>query len=169
MTSSRGFTLIEVLITLVLIGVVTGMAFLSMGNAGPRDQQKLEAERLLRLLELAAQESVASGRVIGVEFFNKGYRFARLQKKDWQSEERDDVFRPRTLTPPVQMALLMGKSAARITPAPVRGVPPKPQIFLTPDGEMALFQIKLTAANSASVFTVANTAEDGLVLSSAEK
>ncbi|PPC91308.1 MAG: type II secretion system protein GspH [Methylobacter sp.] len=167
MSRSRGFTLIEVLITLVLIGVVTGMAFLSMGNAGPRDQQKLEAERLLRILELASQEAVAGGKVIGVEFFSKGYRFAELGKKDWQPELRDDIFRPRTLTPPVQLALSLGKADVKISSAPVRGVPPKPQIFLTPDGDMALFRIQLAAANSASVFTLANTAQDGLVLSSA--
>ena len=65
MNKIRGFTLIELLIVLVLISLITGMAMLSMGTADPRDQQKLEADRLVKLLELATQESMARGEVMG--------------------------------------------------------------------------------------------------------
>ncbi|MFA5984156.1 MAG: type II secretion system minor pseudopilin GspH [Methylococcaceae bacterium] len=165
MATGKGFTLIELLITMVLVGLITGLALLSMGTADPRDQQKLEAERLSRLLALASQEAIASGGVIGLEVFKKGYRFAVLQKKQWQPETKDDLFRLRTLNPQVQMALMMERSVVKLKTVPVLGVDAQPQIFLSPDGEMPLFQIKVTADKSDSVFVVSNSSEDGLLVS----
>jgi len=95
MNTGKGFTLIELLIVMVLIGVIMGMAMLSMGTADPRDQQKTEAERLVKLLDLASQEAIVRGEVIGLELFGQGYRFAVVKNNKWSEESTDMVFRPR--------------------------------------------------------------------------
>ena len=166
MNKVKGFTLIELLIVLVLIGLITGMAMLSMGTADPRDQQKLEADRLVKLLELASQEAITRGEVLGLELFEHGYRFTVVKKQKWQPEVTDMIFKERELLPQMTLAFSMHQQAAFLNKLAVQGVEPKPQIILTPDGEMDSFQISLTMQNSDSTFLLTNTQNDGLVISS---
>lgn len=164
MAASKGFTLIELLIVIVLIGVVTGMAMLAVGTANPRDQQKVEAERLVKLLELASEEAVARGEVMGLELFSQGYRFAVVQRNKWQADTKDMVFRTRELKPQVLLKLSMGKDDIVLSRSPNQALTPRPQIILTPDGDMELFKIRLTLKDGGDCFVVNNTQDDGLVI-----
>jgi type II secretion system protein H len=169
MNKVKGFTLIELLIVLVLIGLITGMAMLSMGTADPRDQQKLEADRLFKLLELATQEAITRGDVLGLELFNHGYRFTVIKKQKWQPETTDMVFRARELMPQMSLAFTMHQETVVLKNQSIEGVDPAPQIILTPDGDMELFQISITMQNSDSTFLLNNTQHDGLVITSQDK
>ncbi|MEI8210462.1 MAG: type II secretion system minor pseudopilin GspH [Methylococcales bacterium] len=165
MRGGKGFTLIELLIVLVLIGVITGMAMLSMGTADPRDQQRFEAERLVKLLELATQEAIIRGDVMGLELFNHSYRFTVIKKQKWQPEMTDMVFKARELMPQMSLTFAIHQQDVNLTKHAVEGVEPEPQIILTPDGEMELFQISITMQNSNSTFILSNTQHEGLIIS----
>jgi len=79
------------------------------------------------------------------------------------------VFKERELLPQMTLAFSMHKQAVFLNQQTLVGVEPKPQIILTPDGEMDLFQISLTMQNSNSTFLLSNTQDDGLVISSLDK
>lgn len=73
-----GFTLLEVLIVMVLIGVLAAVvapSFFSINKPSVRH----EAQRLARVLRLAADESTLSGRALRWTATDKGYYFERLQ------------------------------------------------------------------------------------------
>ena len=169
MRVAKGFTLIELLIVLVLIGLITGMAMLSMGTADPRDQQKLEADRLVKLLELATQEAITRGDVMGLELFTHGYRFTVIKKQKWQPEMTDMVFKARELMPQMSLAFTVHQQDVKLTNQAIESVEPKPQIILTPDGELELFQIRITMQNSNSTFILSNTQQEGLIITSQDK
>lgn len=85
--SQRGFTLMELLVVMVLIGVVAGLASLSIGDGGER-KLRSEAERLAATLRLARDELLISGesdRALGLR--RDGYSFLQLMLLDDHTRE----------------------------------------------------------------------------------
>ena len=67
-----GFTLIEIMVVMVLIGIIASFAVLSVGG-GPRDRLAEEARRLAALVELHQQVAILSGEIRGIQFGRTGY------------------------------------------------------------------------------------------------
>lgn len=166
MQKGAGFTLIELLIAMVLIGLMTGMAVLAMGNADRSEQQKLEAERLVMLLELAEQEATVRGEAIAVELFSEGYRFLAMKNGEWKAETADQLFKPRVLNTGMRLTLRLDDKPVYLNQRAGAAVTPEPQILSTPEGSPENFEIGIVQAGSDRLYVVANTAEEGVVMSS---
>jgi len=77
----RGFTLIEMLIALMIVGLAASVVIL---NAPPAGQTaKKEATRFAARLSAASSEAIITGEVLGLELFTDGYRFLRYRGGDW--------------------------------------------------------------------------------------
>ena len=84
-TPPRGFTLLEIMVVLVLVGIITSFALLSVGG-GPRERLAEEGRRLAALVELHQQEAILSGELRGIQFSRAGYALLSLSEKgEWQS------------------------------------------------------------------------------------
>ena len=93
----RGFTLIEVLVVLLIMGLFVGMVS-AIVRPDDRGLLRVEAERLAQLLDLAAAESRLTGKSIAWTADGPGYRFWRMTGDAEWSEVRDsDLLRARTL------------------------------------------------------------------------
>lgn len=73
--SDRGFTLIEVMVVLVIMGIVATGITLSVNGLHGRDEARA-LERLRRVLEATAQRAMTRGQSLGVELLADGYRFS---------------------------------------------------------------------------------------------
>ena len=79
--NQQGFTLIEVLLVVLLIGIVTGIVLLA---ASPNDSSRVvsnEAERLADALSLASDEAVNNNQQMGLLLDEKSYYFVTLALK----------------------------------------------------------------------------------------
>lgn len=74
----RGFTLIEIMVVLVIVGVFAGLASLSIDGMQSRRSDE-EVSRLRRLLEMAGDYADTRGTPLAVDFLPNGYRFSALQ------------------------------------------------------------------------------------------
>lgn len=102
---ARGFTLLEIMVVLVLVGILSSFALLSVGG-GPRDRLAEEAQRLTALLELHQQEAILNGEPRGVRFTPTGYALLRQDEKgQWQLPAADGALVERQL--PEAMALTL--------------------------------------------------------------
>ena len=94
---SRGFTLVEMLVVLMIMGLFLGLVS-TITQPDDRALLKLEAERLSQLLDFAASEARLSGRSIAWTADESGYRFWRAGDDGIWSEIRDnELLRERML------------------------------------------------------------------------
>ena len=102
----RGFTLLELLVVLLIIGVIINFAVLSVGQHG-NAQAREEIRRLAALIELAGQEAVMTSREIAVQVSRDGYSFLVLdaEKNELTAIEDDELLRPRTLPEGLSMKI----------------------------------------------------------------
>jgi general secretion pathway protein H len=89
-----GFTLVELLVVMVIIGITLGLASL---NAIPSPRQNLqeEAQRLALLLQLARDEAIVRNRLVAFEANPERYRFVVRGDTGWEAVTRDDLLRER--------------------------------------------------------------------------
>ena len=131
----RGFTLIEMLVVLMILGILSTFVALTTGP-DPRRQAAAEAERLGLLLEAALQEAQWGGRAIAWSADSKGYRFLHGEgDRRWQPITDDEMFRPRPF------AEGMGIAAIEIEG---QSLPPGALLEFLP-ATAPLFRITLTA------------------------
>ncbi|WP_020558951.1 type II secretion system minor pseudopilin GspH [Thiofilum flexile] len=79
-----GFSLLEMLLVLIILGVLYGIASVSLSSVktNPIDQASNEFSAVLRL---AQNEAVVSSRVLGLLIDQKGYQFfEQTAPKQWQ-------------------------------------------------------------------------------------
>lgn len=100
-----GFTMIEILVVVIVIGVLVSIFTLSVGSFA-EDNGAEDVRRLEALIGLASEEATMQGREIGLTFYQHGYEFAvreTLANKDgtlywaWLPMEGDKLLRPRDL------------------------------------------------------------------------
>lgn len=74
---SRGFTLLEILVVVVIIGVLAAAVVLAVDGGSARQLDR-EAERFRALLGQACEQAELGGRDLGVLVRDDGYGFATL-------------------------------------------------------------------------------------------
>jgi general secretion pathway protein H len=103
----RGFSLIELLVVVVIVGIVMSIAILSLSLVGGDQAVRQEAQRVLSLVEIAQDESMLQGREFGLEIMEGSYRFLELNPLTGQWDEilGDDTLRLRELPEEIELFL----------------------------------------------------------------
>lgn len=76
-----GFTLVELMVTLVIIGLAAGAVLLTAPD--PRPTVAEEADRLAARLVRGREEAILTNRPVVFVNDARGYRFETLQGEDW--------------------------------------------------------------------------------------
>ena len=100
---ARGFTLLELLVTIVIAGVLVGVVALSIG--GFDRSLRFEAERLAQLLALAREEAQLRGAPIRLEADDESYRFSIWRERRWRPLADDRDLRPRNWEQPTELRI----------------------------------------------------------------
>jgi general secretion pathway protein H len=120
---ASGFTLIEILVVIVVLGIAAG---LTIASAAPddRDLAAREARRFAGSLEYAAQRAQLRSELLGVSAAAHSIRYWRRDAANerWQVVDDDDILRERALPDPLDaMALAFaGRGVASDVVVPLR-------------------------------------------------
>jgi general secretion pathway protein H len=136
---SRGFTLLEVLVVVIIIGVVISFAVLSINS----DDKTLEEEarRLQALIGLAGQEAILQSKELALQFDEDGYEFLAFDGEKWQPVTDDQILRPRKL--PDTVAVDYEPEGQKLTLKGMDEEAKPPRIYFLSSGEMTPFRLTL--------------------------
>ena len=103
--SRSGFTLIEVLVVIIVIGIASAYVIVNLADADGRRAAEREAVRFAGALEHAAARAQWNGETLGVSAEGNAYRFWRRGADDqWTALTDDDVLAPRILPAPLRVS-----------------------------------------------------------------
>jgi len=172
--AQHGFTLLEIAVVVVIMGVMVAFASLSIGSRVNEDKLESEARRAEAIIKLASEEAEAKGVEIGLRFSEGGYRLLRLDEtKHWHDYEPSGPLRRRMFAAPFVLALAVD---GRAVPLPAELTPEQelaltnsatlksdkedearritPQVLLLSSGEITPFTLLMTAPGIAARYRI---------------
>jgi general secretion pathway protein H len=161
-----GFSLLEIMVVIVIIGIMVSLATLSIGSATD-DGVDEHSRRFEALLELAIEEASIEGREIGLRFYQHGYEFsARVPAVDkdglpiwiWEPLERDRLLKPRDLGEDIALDLELEDKEIVLEYERNTEETYVPQIFVFSSGDISPpFMVRIrTSFNSAGIKLAVN-------------
>jgi len=141
-TTARGFTLIEILVVIFIIGVVLGFASLSLGGRSLDDRLDQDARRLHQVMIMALDEAALTTAEIGFQPRKNGYAFLVLGDAGWVP-----IDNPRS---PLRLYEFEIPAKIELTQLP-QGLPEgedgenMPALFFFSSGELTPFEFVLRA------------------------
>jgi general secretion pathway protein H len=158
---ASGFTLLEVLVVLVIIGIITAMAVVSTGVLGRDREMDREAQRLQAILAQAREESMLDGRDVGLRVDRQGYDFLRYNGRiaTWELVVGDALLRERELPAGLNASLRLEAREVELKPrtTPTEDAPGQPQVVVMASGDVIPFDLLLRRDGTEEVRRVAGT------------
>lgn len=173
-----GFTLLEIIVVMLIIGVMATFAMLSIGGRSSDDRLQAEASRLRKIMALAADESLFKGEQLGLLVETDGYRLLALGSGGWAPYTGGAALRPHSVQEPIVMTLTVEGRPTPLHDAPIKPEAedaddeppsdgrldlsgdadtsngPAPQIMVLSSGEMTPFALEFSVPDQPSRYRV---------------
>lgn len=165
-SGEHGFSLIEILVVVVIIGVVTGAAVLSIRGSGVREVENA-ARRAQALVQLACERAIIGGRDMGFSVVREGLRFGYFELDGWRPLDHigNDELRARPLGR--QLILSAEREGIRLllTEEPGR----EPSFICLSSGELTPFLLRVERADAPQAWELEGKLDGELVLTAVSR
>ncbi|GAC1300080.1 MAG: type II secretion system minor pseudopilin GspH [Steroidobacteraceae bacterium] len=146
---SKGFTLVEILVVVVIMAIVISLAILSIGTTGRDTQLDEESKRIEGLIALLHERALLEGRDFGLRIEPGGYEFVvhEPRRDRWMTLDEEHEFRRRDLPKGIRFQLELDSQVVVIKPIERHlasdAAPPGPQVAIAASGEGTPFRLTL--------------------------
>ncbi|MCW8931064.1 MAG: GspH/FimT family pseudopilin [Gammaproteobacteria bacterium] len=145
-SNNRGFSLIEIMIVVLIIGISASMAILYIDNSDER--LKTEAKRILAMVQLARDDAIMTGQSMALTIdTSQGiaqYYFSKLENGKWISFS-NKPYSVISLSHDIKIRSILSKKASSTS---VNDLENKELIHFLPTGETSEFQIWMNNENT---------------------
>jgi len=138
--AAAGFTLIEILVVVVIIGVVTAGMLLSISLTGRDPELEKESDRLFTLVNYAREQAELQTREFGVLFADDGYEFLTydVRRGIWRDVFEDDALGARKLPDGLDFKLTI-EARPVVLKRPKDATDKTPQLMIFSNGDLTAF------------------------------
>ena len=145
---SKGFTLVEILVVMLIIAAVISLAVLSVNSTGRDSQLDEESRRIEGLVGLLHERALLEGRDFGLRIEPAAYEFVfyDTRRNRWLMMDQEREFRHRELPKGITFQLQLDSQTVVIKPVDrnlTSGDPPGPQVAIAASGEGTPFRLIL--------------------------
>ena len=155
MRDKRGFTLIEILVVLLIIGIVSSVAFLAFGDFGASRKIVVAGEQFSSYVKLLQQKAILESNTYGIKIAKDGYKTLRLSDGlSWQSMPRAGTFNWHYF--PKDSVVVLNRKPPNSRP--------DPEIILYSSGDMSEFELMLGSLTEANLITITGKHNGELIL-----
>ena len=165
-----GFTLIEILVVVVIIGVLTAGIVLSVNVTGRDRELEKESDRLLALFNYAREQAELQTREFGVMFQDDGYEFLTydLRRAGWRSVFEDDALVARHLPDGLGFKLSV-EARPVVLNRPKDAKDKTPQVMIFSNGDLTTFAATLEREGGMRSVTLTQDNKGQMVLQPLEE
>ena len=103
----KGFTLIEVMLVIALIGLMASVIQFTTGDNQQLDKLKKASTRFAATFDIAAEYGLLNNIELGVFIDKNSYQFLAYDGVTWNSIDDNDVFNPITLAEEISLTLTL--------------------------------------------------------------
>lgn len=148
----RGFTLIEILVVVMIIGISMGFAMLAFGDFGGSRRAIIAAEQLVSYIKLVQQRAILESTSLGIKFNGQSYQTVRWTNNQWQELSARSIFHPRTFPNNLQVTV-HGNNKTKL-----------PDIIINASGDISTFTIDFATQKEGIKISLINQIDHSLFL-----
>lgn len=162
--SSAGFTLLELLVVIIIIGLASTIILIKMSSfVYSNRRSEFLAKEIAAMLDLAKKQAIFSMSVIGLQINPSDYVFVRLDDSKgitWKPLADTDTFWnarqiPSNIVVNVDSDQMLQKTL-------FQGSQFNPQIIILPNGEINPFTISIHKLGNSQTYTIKNNDSGGM-------
>ncbi|MCU7940978.1 MAG: prepilin-type N-terminal cleavage/methylation domain-containing protein [gamma proteobacterium symbiont of Bathyaustriella thionipta] len=136
---NQGFSLIEIMIVVLIIGISASMAVLYIDNSD--DRLKSEAKRLLGMTQLVRDDAIITGRSLAMIVERTNYYFSFLENGKWLPLSAKP-FKKITVSDDIQLRFILSDKRDDSSKQPAN------LFYFLPTGETSEFQVWISNADT---------------------
>ena len=137
MSNKKGFTLIEIMVVLLIIGITISFALLAFGDFGAKRRVILASEQFVNFVKLVQQQATMETSTLGIYVDEHSYQALRFDSSShWQHFPAHSVFRRHVFS-----------TQATIQFKPKAAFSKDPQIVINESGDMNAFTLTVLIDN----------------------
>ena len=142
---SMGFTLIEIMVVVFIIGLITAAAVITFGGEQRDTELDREAERLDALFDYVREQAELQTRDYGFRVNNVGYSFVVFDvlQNQWRTADEDDALRQREFPEGLEPQVVVDGRRIVLDQKKRDLEEFKPQIMIFANGDLTSFEISL--------------------------
>ena len=153
--TNQGFTLIEILVVILIVGITLGFALMAFGDFGEKRRIIVAAEQFNAYVKLVQQQAILETSTLGINIHKNGYQILRFQPPDkWVFMSSRSIFHDQYF--PRGLVINLRNNTKK------RG---NPTIIINSSGDMTAFTLDFGSTTQAAMMTLVGTRSGTLHLS----
>jgi general secretion pathway protein H len=144
MPTERGFTLIEILIVVTIIGITIGFVLIKLGDFGTSRRAMVTAEQFSSYLKLVQQRAILEATAFGIKVNKDGYLTYRFTDGVWQPIVAKSIFHLQNFPNKIIVGFCCNMKSLR----------KRPDIVINSSGDMTEFMMDFGTTNKPNLATL---------------